>query len=141
MTNPGGLRVPGDVPHPQLPYLPAQFLFAEELADRFGIMSVPFLFVFDGGELKDLAPTVSATVFGPEESSMPRLPVRSPRTIRQPLNDATPAHATLMSLEEIRMAVQTAHSFGKKVNVHARSIESIRHSSFVFEPRGVPSSK
>ena len=45
-----------------------------------------------------------------------------------PFYPDTPAHATLMSLEEIRMAVQTAHSFGKKVNVHARSIASIRHS-------------
>ncbi len=39
-----------------------------------------------------------------------------------------PAHCTTMSLEEIQMAVQTAHSFGKKVNVHARSIKSIENS-------------
>jgi imidazolonepropionase-like amidohydrolase len=39
-----------------------------------------------------------------------------------------PAHCTTMSLEEIRMAVQTAHGFGKKVNVHARSIKSIENS-------------
>jgi len=44
-----------------------------------------------------------------------------------PFYPDTPAHATLMSLEEVRMAVETAHSFGKKVNAHARSIESIRH--------------
>jgi imidazolonepropionase-like amidohydrolase len=45
-----------------------------------------------------------------------------------PFYPATPAHCTTMSLEEIQIAVQTAHSFGKKVNVHARSIESIQHS-------------
>ena len=38
-----------------------------------------------------------------------------------------PAHSTPMALEEIRMAVETAHSFGRKVNAHARSIESIQN--------------
>ena len=37
-----------------------------------------------------------------------------------------PAHATPMSLEEIRMAVETAHGLGRKVNAHARSILSIQ---------------
>jgi imidazolonepropionase-like amidohydrolase len=32
-----------------------------------------------------------------------------------------------MSLEEIRMAVETAHSFGRKVNAHTRSIGSIQN--------------
>jgi imidazolonepropionase-like amidohydrolase len=45
-----------------------------------------------------------------------------------PFYPATPANCTTMSLEEIRMAVQTAHSFGKKVNVHARSIQSVQNS-------------
>jgi imidazolonepropionase-like amidohydrolase len=45
-----------------------------------------------------------------------------------PFYPATPAHYTTMSLEEIQMAVRTAHSFGKKVNVHARSIQSIQNS-------------
>ncbi len=45
-----------------------------------------------------------------------------------PFYPDTPAHCTTMSLEEIQMAVQTAHSFGKMVNVHARSIESVQHS-------------
>lgn len=45
-----------------------------------------------------------------------------------PFYPDTPAHATLMSLEEIRMAVETAHSFGKMVNVHARSVESVRRA-------------
>jgi imidazolonepropionase-like amidohydrolase len=39
-----------------------------------------------------------------------------------------PAHSTPMSLEEIRMAVETAHNLGRRVNAHARSIESIQYS-------------
>jgi imidazolonepropionase-like amidohydrolase len=45
-----------------------------------------------------------------------------------PFYPETPAHCTTMTLEEIRMAVETAHAFGKKVNVHARSIASIKNS-------------
>jgi len=45
-----------------------------------------------------------------------------------PFYPATPADCTTMSLDEIQMAVQTAHSFGKRVNVHARSIESVRRA-------------
>ncbi len=45
-----------------------------------------------------------------------------------PFYPETPAHCTTMTLEEIRMAVNTAHAFGKKVNVHARSIKSIENS-------------
>jgi imidazolonepropionase-like amidohydrolase len=45
-----------------------------------------------------------------------------------PFYPETPADCTTMSLEEIQMAVQTAHSFGKMVNVHARSIKSIQNS-------------
>lgn len=44
-----------------------------------------------------------------------------------PFYPNTPAHSTPMSLEEIRMAVETAHSFGRKVNAHARSIGSIQN--------------
>lgn len=43
-----------------------------------------------------------------------------------PFYPATPAHATPMSLEEMQMAVQTAHAFGKMVNAHARSIQSVK---------------
>jgi imidazolonepropionase-like amidohydrolase len=39
-----------------------------------------------------------------------------------PFYPNTPAHTTPMSFEEIRMAVETAHSFGRKVNAHTRSI-------------------
>ncbi|WP_317929687.1 amidohydrolase family protein [Halioxenophilus sp. WMMB6] len=44
-----------------------------------------------------------------------------------PFYPNTPAHSTPMSLEEMQMAVKTAHAFGKMVNVHARSIESIQN--------------
>ncbi|HEV7448443.1 MAG TPA: amidohydrolase family protein [Steroidobacteraceae bacterium] len=44
-----------------------------------------------------------------------------------PFYPNTPAHSTPMSLEEIRMAVETAHGFGRKVNAHARSIVSIQN--------------
>ena len=39
-----------------------------------------------------------------------------------PFYPNTPAHTTPMSFEEIRMAVETAHSYGRKVNAHTRSI-------------------
>lgn len=44
-----------------------------------------------------------------------------------PFYPNTPAHSTPMSLEEIQMAVVTAHSFGRKVNAHSRSIGSIQN--------------
>jgi imidazolonepropionase-like amidohydrolase len=44
-----------------------------------------------------------------------------------PFYPNTPAHSTPMSFEEVRMAVETAHSFGRKVNAHTRSIESIQN--------------
>ncbi len=44
-----------------------------------------------------------------------------------PFYPNTPAHATTMSFEEVRMAVETAHSFGRLVNAHARSIGSIQN--------------
>src|SRR6202012_3470218 len=44
-----------------------------------------------------------------------------------PFYPNTPANTTPMSLEEIRMAVDTAHSFGRRVNAHARSIGSIQN--------------
>jgi imidazolonepropionase-like amidohydrolase len=44
-----------------------------------------------------------------------------------PFYPNTPADSTPMSLDEIRMAVETAHSFGRKVNAHARSITSIQN--------------
>lgn len=44
-----------------------------------------------------------------------------------PFYPNTPADSTPMSLEEIRMAVETAHSFGRRVNAHARSIASVQN--------------
>jgi imidazolonepropionase-like amidohydrolase len=43
-----------------------------------------------------------------------------------PFYPDTPAHATTMMFEEVQMAVDVAHGFGKLVNAHARSIESIQ---------------
>jgi len=43
-----------------------------------------------------------------------------------PFYPETPANCTTMSLEEMQMAVETAHAFGKMVNAHARSIQSIQ---------------
>lgn len=40
-----------------------------------------------------------------------------------PFYPNTPAHSTPMSFEEIRMAVETAHSYGRRVNAHTRSIK------------------
>jgi imidazolonepropionase-like amidohydrolase len=40
-----------------------------------------------------------------------------------PFYPGTPAHTTPMSFEEIRMAVETAHAYGRKVNAHTRSID------------------
>jgi imidazolonepropionase-like amidohydrolase len=39
-----------------------------------------------------------------------------------PFYPNTPAHTTPMSFDEIRVAVETAHSYGRKVNAHTRSI-------------------
>lgn len=44
-----------------------------------------------------------------------------------PFYPHAPAHCTPMSLEEMQMAVKTAHSYGKMVNAHARSIESVQN--------------
>jgi imidazolonepropionase-like amidohydrolase len=39
-----------------------------------------------------------------------------------PFYPSTPANTTPMSFEEVRMAVETAHAYGRKVNAHTRSI-------------------
>lgn len=44
-----------------------------------------------------------------------------------PFYPNAPAQSTPMALDEIEMAVRTAHSFGRKVSAHARSVESVRH--------------
>lgn len=40
-----------------------------------------------------------------------------------PFYPSTPSHSTPMTFEEIRVAVETAHAFGRKVNAHTRSIQ------------------
>lgn len=40
-----------------------------------------------------------------------------------PFYPGTPGNSTPMSYEEITMAVDTAHAYGKKINAHTRSIE------------------
>lgn len=39
-----------------------------------------------------------------------------------PFYPGTPAHSTPMTFDEVKMAVDTAHAYGKKVNAHVRSI-------------------
>ncbi len=43
-----------------------------------------------------------------------------------PFYPGIPAHLTPMSFEEVKMAVDTAHAYGKKINAHARSIEGVK---------------
>jgi imidazolonepropionase-like amidohydrolase len=43
-----------------------------------------------------------------------------------PFYPGAPATSTPMSFEEIKIAVETAHSFGKKVNAHTRSAEGTK---------------
>ncbi len=44
-----------------------------------------------------------------------------------PFYPGAPGHSTPMALDEVRMAVQVAHSFGRRVNAHTRSIEGTQH--------------
>lgn len=44
-----------------------------------------------------------------------------------PFYPGTPSHTTPMTFEEVRVAVETAHAFGRKVNAHTRSIEGSKH--------------
>ncbi|MBW2942739.1 metal-dependent hydrolase family protein [Zhongshania aquimaris] len=39
-----------------------------------------------------------------------------------PFYPGTPAHTTPMTYDEVRMAVDTAHDYGRKVNAHVRSV-------------------
>ncbi|MFD1611505.1 amidohydrolase family protein [Sphingomonas tabacisoli] len=40
-----------------------------------------------------------------------------------PFYPGTPGHTTPMTFEEIRVAAETAHAYGRKINAHTRSIE------------------
>ncbi len=44
-----------------------------------------------------------------------------------PFYPNTPGHTTPMALDEIRMAVDTAHALGRKVNAHVRSAEGSKN--------------
>jgi imidazolonepropionase-like amidohydrolase len=44
-----------------------------------------------------------------------------------PFYPNTPGHTTPMALDEIRMAVETAHAYGRKVNAHTRSVEGSKN--------------
>src|SRR5690606_12629055 len=39
-----------------------------------------------------------------------------------PFYPGTPAYTTPMTYEEVKMAVETAHAYGRRVNAHVRSI-------------------
>lgn len=43
-----------------------------------------------------------------------------------PFYPGTPAYSTPMAYDEVEMCVKVAHSYGKKVNTHSRSIQSIQ---------------
>jgi imidazolonepropionase-like amidohydrolase len=45
-----------------------------------------------------------------------------------PFYATAPAHTTPMSYEEVKMAVDTAKAFGKKVNVHTRSVDGSKYA-------------
>jgi imidazolonepropionase-like amidohydrolase len=45
-----------------------------------------------------------------------------------PFYPTAPAHTTPMAWDEVKMAVDTAHAYGKKVNAHARSAESVKRA-------------
>ena len=85
-----------------------------------------------GDESKDHNPRVgpSTIVDGPEEMRKAvRLHCREGvdnvklDVSGDPFYPGTPGHTTPMSFEEIKMAVDVAHAYGKKVNAHTRSIE------------------
>lgn len=40
-----------------------------------------------------------------------------------PFYPSTPGHTTPMTFEEVRVAAETAHAYGRKINAHTRSIE------------------
>jgi imidazolonepropionase-like amidohydrolase len=44
-----------------------------------------------------------------------------------PFYPNTPGHTTPMTFDEIRVAAETAHAYGKKINAHTRSIEGSKH--------------
>jgi imidazolonepropionase-like amidohydrolase len=45
-----------------------------------------------------------------------------------PFYATAPAHTTPMAYDEVKMAVDTAKAYGKKVNAHARSVDSVKYA-------------
>ncbi|QDK33240.1 amidohydrolase family protein [Sphingomonas sp. IC081] len=44
-----------------------------------------------------------------------------------PFYPGTPGHTTPMTFEEVRVAAETAHAYGRRINAHTRSIEGSKH--------------
>ncbi|MBV1918381.1 MAG: amidohydrolase family protein [Sphingomonadaceae bacterium] len=44
-----------------------------------------------------------------------------------PFYPGTPGHTTPMTFDEVRVAAETAHAYGRKINAHTRSIEGTKH--------------
>lgn len=44
-----------------------------------------------------------------------------------PFYPSTPGHTTPMTFEEVRVATETAHAYGRKINAHTRSITGSKH--------------
>lgn len=44
-----------------------------------------------------------------------------------PFYPGTPGNTTPMTFEEVRVAAETAHAYGRKINAHTRSIEGSKH--------------
>jgi len=44
-----------------------------------------------------------------------------------PFYPSTPGHTTPMTFEEIKVAAETAHAYGRKINAHTRSIEGSKY--------------
>jgi imidazolonepropionase-like amidohydrolase len=44
-----------------------------------------------------------------------------------PFYPGTPGHTTPMTFEEVQVATETAHAYGRKINAHTRSIEGSKH--------------
>ncbi|MDE8653282.1 metal-dependent hydrolase family protein [Novosphingobium album (ex Liu et al. 2023)] len=44
-----------------------------------------------------------------------------------PFYPSTPGHTTPMTFEEVRVAAETAHAYGRRINAHTRSIDGSKH--------------
>jgi imidazolonepropionase-like amidohydrolase len=76
---------------------------------------------------------ISCVIDGPEEMRKAvRLAIREGcdniklDVSGDPFYPGSPSHVTPMAFEEVKMAVDTAHAFGRKVNAHSRSIEGTK---------------